>query len=243
MREDFKISYSRVNTYLFCPQKYKLVYLDNLKGAQTADMAFGLSIHKTLECFHSQGVGSFEALIDCYNANWVADGFQTPQDVYSYYERGKEMLKNYFSSFENSDSKVLFSEKKFDANIGKYRFIGIIDRVDIYPDKTKELIDYKTHATVWTQERLDSDMQLSFYAYACKNVLGFVPDKICAYFLSENKKVYTSRTQTQMEEAINEAIEVAELIATEDFSPDTTKCAMCDFKNKCKYSGSKEEEK
>lgn len=236
MREDFKISYSRVSTYIFCPQKYKLVYLDNLKGLQTADMAFGHSIHKTLECFHSGSDNSFAALMACYTDKWVAEGFSNAQDVYAYWQRGKKLLANYWESFENSKSKILFMEKQFDANVGKYRFIGIIDRIDENPDKTKELIEYKTHLKVWDKERLDNDMQLSFYVYACKNVLGFMPDKICVYFLSENKKVYTGRTAAQIDDAINKAIEVAQKIETDDFTPDTAKCAMCDFKNKCRYS-------
>ena len=50
MRDNsFKISYSRINTYLFCPQKYKMIYLENKYIPINPDIAFGNAIHKTLE--------------------------------------------------------------------------------------------------------------------------------------------------------------------------------------------------
>lgn len=241
-RDDFKISYSRVSTYLFCPQKYKLVYIDNLHIPINADISFGQSIHKTLEKFHGEKGKDFDALLESYDLSWKNEGFKTPQESYEYYERGKKILKNYFETFSKSNTKILYTEKSFDANIGKYRFIGIIDRIDELPDGRHEVMDYKTHAKVWEQERVDKDLQLSFYAYACKNVFGFNPDKISVYFLSENKKIYTKRSKEQINDSINLAIETAENISAENFDADTTKCLTCDFKLKCKYSTYKQEE-
>ncbi len=236
MREDFKISYSRINAYLFCPCKYKLIYVDNLHIPINADISFGQSIHKTLEKYHGEGGTDFEKLLEAYDDSWKNDGFTSPQQSFEYYERGKKMLENYFKSFSESKSKILYTEKSFDTNIGKYRFIGIIDRIDLLPDGRHEIMDYKTHVKMWEQERVDKDLQLSFYAYACRNVFGFNPDKISVYFLSDNKKVYTERTQVQIQDAVNLAVETAANITAENFDPDTSKCPNCDFKYKCKYS-------
>ncbi|MCA6069964.1 MAG: PD-(D/E)XK nuclease family protein [Endomicrobium sp.] len=236
MRQDFKISYSRVSTYLFCPYKYKLVYLDNMHIPVNADITFGHIIHKTLEQFHSETEQSYDNLFEYYDSSWKKDGFTDPQQIFEYYNRGKHMLENYYESFSESEAEVLYVEKAFDANIGKYRFIGIIDRIDKYSDGTYEVMDYKTHAKIWEQERIDKDLQLSFYAYACRNVFGFNPDKIAVYFLSYNKKIYTKRSQMEINGAVNGAIEVAEAIAGENFDPDTSKCQFCNFKLKCKYS-------
>ncbi|MDR3257019.1 MAG: PD-(D/E)XK nuclease family protein [Endomicrobium sp.] len=234
--KDFKISYSRINTYLFCPYKYKLIYLDNFHIPITADITFGHIVHKTLEQFHGGKEHSCDDLFECYDNSWKKDGFTDPQQTFEYYIRGKQMLENYYKSFSESKTRVLYVEKAFDANIGKYRFIGIIDRIDKHLDNTYEVIDYKTHLRIWEQEKVDKDLQLSFYAYACKNVFGLNPDKMSVYFLSENKKIYTKRSQTEISEAINVTIEIAENIAVENFEPNIPKCQMCDFKLKCKYS-------
>jgi len=239
--EDFKISYSRISTYLFCPYKYKLIYIDNQYIPVNADIIFGQIIHKTLEQYHSRNGKDLPELTECYDASWKNEGFESPQQSFEYYRRGMEMLENYFKSFSTSDVKILYTEKSFDANIGKYRFVGIIDRIDEHPDGKKEIMDYKTHAKVWTQERIDKDLQLTLYAYACKNVFGFNPDKISVYFLSNNTKMYTKRSAKEIEDSINLALNTAENIMSDNFDADTTKCGNCDFKLKCKFSSYKNE--
>ncbi|MDR2666182.1 MAG: PD-(D/E)XK nuclease family protein [Endomicrobium sp.] len=235
MRQDFKISYSRINLYLFCHYKYKLVYLDNIYVPISVDITFGRIIHKTLEQFHRFEKSNRDLLFECYNNSWRNDGFVNPQQIFEYYQRGKQMLENYYRSFKESDTEVLYVEKAFDTNIGKYKFIGIIDRVDRYPDGTYEIIDYKTHIKAWEPERVNEDLQLSFYAYACRSVFGFNPDKMSVYFLSENKKVYTIKSQIEISDVINVAINTAENIMAENFDPDVSKCQICDLKFKCKF--------
>jgi RecB family exonuclease len=201
-----------------------------------ADIAFGHSIHKTLEKFHSAQSGDLEELMLCYDDSWRNEGFKDAAQCFQYYLRGKKILENYFETFLQSKAKVLYTEKTFDANIGKYRFIGIIDRIDKYPDGSYEIIDYKTHVKIWTKEKVDSDLQLSFYAYACKNVLGLTPDKISVYFISSNQKIYTKRSAEQIRQAIDLALETAEKISAEDFTPLCAQCQFCDFKTLCRHS-------
>ncbi|MDR3048630.1 MAG: PD-(D/E)XK nuclease family protein [Elusimicrobiota bacterium] len=233
---EFKISYSRVNAYIFCPFRYKLIYIDNLHTPVNSDISFGHTIHKTLEQFHSQKGKTWNFLMECYDDSWKSGGFLTPISAFEYYLRGQKMLSNYFNSFKQSDAEILYTEKNFDANIGKYKFVGIIDRIDKYPDGTYEIMDYKTHSKVWNQEKVDKDLQLTFYAYACKTIFGFNPDRICIYFLSQNKKVYTARTQQDIENAINISMTAAEKIAEENWTPNRSHCQQCDFKYKCRNS-------
>ena len=234
-RHEFKISYSRLNSFLFCPYKYKLIYVDDMRAPINADISFGHSIHNALEKFHSQRSKDFRALHACYIDTWKNEGFDTPTQCYEYYLRGKKILENYFESFKSADVQILFNEKKFETNIAKYKFVGIIDRIDRHPNGDYEVMDYKTHAKVWEQERVDKDLQLSLYAYACKTVLGFNPNIISVYFLSQNKKIYTARPPEQIQECINLSVEIAQKIVAEDFEPNTQKCPVCDFKNRCKY--------
>ena len=82
-------------------------------------------------------------------------------------------------------------------------------------------------------------MQLSLYCYACKIALGFIPDRIAIYFLSHNKKIYTTRNEQQINDAIKLSVEVAEKINNNEFFPNKEKCSYCDFKLSCKYSSLK----
>jgi hypothetical protein len=216
--------------------------LDNFHISINSDITFGHTIHKTLERFHVVGDQSRDALFECYDNAWKNDGFRDPQQIFKYYCRGNQMLENYYTSFCEMKPEVLYVEKFFDTNIGKHKFVGIIDRIDKYPNGTYEVMDYKTHAKIWKQERVDKDLQLTFYAYACRNIFGFNPDKISIYFLSDNKKIYTKRTQDDINNAINMAIDIAEKIITENFDPDLSKCFVCDFRSKCKHSQYRQDE-
>lgn len=237
MRDNsFKISYSRINTYLFCPHKYKLIYLENKYIPLNGDISFGNSVHKTLDFFYKSGNYSYESLTDSLNTCWESSGYETNQQAYVSYLRAVDVLKNFWETYGKYPPKKISTEHNFKSEIGKYPFIGIIDRIDEYEDGTRELVDYKTHKIIWEQEKIDNDLQLSLYCYACKVALGFIPDRIAIYFLSHNKKIYTTRNEEQINNAIKLSVEVAEKINNNEFEPNKDKCAYCDFKSSCKYS-------
>ncbi len=237
MRDNsFKISYSRINTYLFCPHKYKLIYLENKYIPLNGDISFGNSVHKTLDSFYKSGNYSYESLMDSLNTCWESSGYETNQQAYVSYLRAVDVLKNFWETYGKYPPKKISTEHNFKSEIGKYPFIGIIDRIDEYEDGTRELVDYKTHKIIWEQEKIDNDLQLSLYCYACKVALGFIPDRIAIYFLSHNKKIYTTRNEEQINNAIKLSVEVAEKINNNEFEPNKDKCAYCDFKSSCKYS-------
>ncbi|MHB9156246.1 MAG: RecB family exonuclease, partial [Endomicrobiales bacterium] len=170
-----KVSYSRINAYQTCPLKYKLMYLDGLRVPPNPFISLGISIHRTLEDYHRKGGERLEDLFESFDSFWVNEGFQTPQQTHEFYEKGRRMLENYHKDSTHRASEILHLEKEFSCRLGKNRLHGIIDRVDRHPDGTFELIDYKTHAELWKQSRVDSDLQLTLYALACKKVLGFKP--------------------------------------------------------------------
>ena len=51
-----RLSYSSINTYETCPQKFKFQYEDRLPTSPSAALAFGDSLHQALHRFHSRPV-------------------------------------------------------------------------------------------------------------------------------------------------------------------------------------------
>ena len=92
---------------------------------------------------------------------------------------------------------------------------------------------------MWEQSRIDSDLQLTLYSLGCQNILNAEPAVLSYYFLAHNKVVTTARTQIQKDEALAEMEAVAQKIEKKDFTPDTSKCPRCDFKQSCRYSAAK----
>ena len=232
VKTGMEISYSRINAYQACPYKYKLIYIEGKKVPPNQFTSLGLSIHRALDDYHAKKAGSFEELIDSYNKSWKNEGFSSPQQAYEYFEKGRNILENYFRETLNCKTEIIYLEKDFIFPLGKNKVKGIIDRIDRHPDGTYEVIDYKTHKDMWKQEKADADLQMSLYALACEKVFGFKPDLLSFYFLAAGRKVNTTRTKEQINEAVNTAESVAGKIIQGVFTPDTKFCPKCDFKKR-----------
>lgn len=231
-----EMSYSRINTYKTCSWKYRLIYIEGRHLPPNPFISLGLSMHRALEDFHTRKAQSFDELLESYNASWVNEGFGTPQQVQDFFEKGQRMLENYWVSNRDDKNEILFLEKDFNFELGRNRLRGIIDRIDRRPDGTYEVIDYKTHAELWSSAKVDSDLQLSIYALACEKSLGFAPGALSYYFLAHNRKMSTVRTKEQIEQALVTVEETAEKIINKEFVPCMTHCPKCDFKHICPHS-------
>ncbi|MGA2090525.1 MAG: PD-(D/E)XK nuclease family protein [Endomicrobiales bacterium] len=229
------ISYSRINAYEFCPVKYRTIYCDKKYVPPTPAISLGQTIHKTLEQYCQKKGTTLEQLIEAYDLCWVNEGFSTPQQTLEFYEKGQHMLERYFETNHESPSEIVFLEKHFGFNLGRNKLMGIIDRVDKYPDGTYEVIDYKTHSELWDQSRVDADLQLSIYAMAFNELFGFMPHRLMYYFLAHDVKRFTTRTEQQIDAARTRVDTVARLIVHEDFTPKTENCYRCDFRKTCRY--------
>lgn len=234
-----EISYSRISAYQACPVKYRLIYEEGFRVPPNPFISLGISIHRTLEDFHRRRGGRIEELLESYDSSWKNEGFQSPQQAHDFYEKGRKMLARYFKESIVSKSEVQHVEKDFTFRLGRTCVHGIIDRIDRHPDGTREVIDYKTHAEIWKQDRVDSDLQLSMYALACERSLGFKPDVLSIYFLTHGVKIITTRGPAQLAAAMRTIEETARKIEKRAFTPNTSHCPRCDFRRTCRDSVAK----
>jgi RecB family exonuclease len=236
IRPPLEMSFSRISAYQFCPWKFKLVYRARMKAPPTPQISLRLTVHRALEEFHKGDGKTLDELLDVYDRVWVNEGFTDPQQTVHYYEKGEKMLNNYFDWFTLRKSQIVAVEEEFRFPVGRRILRGIIDRIDKLPDDTYEVIDYKTHAEMWKQDKIDSDLQITFYAMGCEQIVKAAPAALSYYFLAHNKVVTTTRSQHQIQEAILELEEVAGKIEKDDFTPNIQNCSRCDFKMTCKFS-------
>jgi RecB family exonuclease len=238
-RPGVEVSYSRINAYLTCPWKYRLMYREGKRIPPNPFISLGISVHRALEDFHRRKATSLEELMESYDRSWVNEGFASPQQTQEFYEKGQRMLEVYHRASTACTAEIQHLEKEFEIHIGRHRLKGIIDRIDRHPDGTYEIIDYKTHGEAWKQEKVDSDLQLSIYSLACSRALGIEPKLLSYYFLAHDRKMSTRRSAQQIAETIGLINKVAEKIGRDEFVPNKTHCPRCDFKKICPHSAAR----
>lgn len=246
-------SFSKIGSFEKCKLQYKYRYIDKLRlRVETIEAFMGIIVHEALKEFYdfvkNKIIKPKKWLLYKYDELWKKDyndSIKIMKKEFSaedYYEKGKKCLMDYYEEYKPFDqTKIVKTEEyvscKLKQDSQEYRFAGIIDRLD-WNDKEKifEIHDYKTSATLMTQEEADQDFQLSLYQLA---LLSRWPEaektKLIWHFLLFNKQIESSRTKEQLMEIQSLAVDKIKAIeACEEFPPHKSAlCDWCDFQQIC----------
>ena len=99
-----KFSFSKINTYKNCPQKYKINYIDKIrKNHESIEAFMGKRVHEVLEWFyyknkaHPSNFYPFDILLkkynDFWNSNWH-DNIYLAKQSYTIVKKANKNLKN-----------------------------------------------------------------------------------------------------------------------------------------------------
>lgn len=241
------LSYSQIETFRLCPLHYKLRYILNIPTPQSASLSFGTSIHNALHDFyeaHAKGEKvTNNMLLALLEARWQKAGYESKRYESEMKKRGEQYLTDYYNTQFNPKTVIAALEQPFIIPVehgGKtIKVGGKIDRVDILPDKTLEIIDYKT-GRMPSKREVDANLQLSMYALAASGIpaipFGKKPDEIILslYFFDTQTKISTTRTADQLERERATIISIAKQIEESDFHcSGNMLCADCEYKMFC----------
>lgn len=236
------LSYSQLNTYEFCPLKYKYQYVLKIPTTPHGSASFGSSVHNTLQKFYKlyaedQEIG-LPHLMNLLEASWIPIGYRSREEQKRQKEEARQMLENYFHSFHSQEIAVMDLEKMFKIKVGSDIFLtGKIDRVDEKGDGAIEIIDYKT-GRMPDDKKLKKDMQLAIYAMAASDY-GLYQKPIekinlSFYYLAHREKITLQRTEEDIHDVKMKVRDIAEKIRDGHFPPNTGKwCDSCDFRMIC----------
>jgi DNA helicase-2/ATP-dependent DNA helicase PcrA len=185
-------SYTQVSDFRRCPMSYKYRYLLKLPMPGNAYLSFGQTIHKTLEVFLKSYRSSLELnqldlfstakpagalptekeLLEIYERSWVDEWYADKKQKAEYRALGRKILKGYHARFVKEPSVPKYIEEKFTLQLGKYKFVGKIDRAELHGDGKLYIVDYKTGETVLKPEKKKDDRtQLLIYQMAAEQYL------------------------------------------------------------------------
>jgi len=233
--------------------QFKYKYIDKLTTEiETIEAFMGSRTHEVLKEFYdfikNKVIKPKEWVLSRYDDLWnknYKDLIKIVKEEFSaedYYEKGKKCLMDYYDEYKPfGQTKIVKTEEpirfyvKHDGT--EFPFFGILDRLD-WNDEEKifEIHDYKTSATLMTQENADEDYQLPLYQLA---IMSRWPEaekaRLIWHFLLFNKQIESSRTKQQLKELQKIVVsKIEEIEVCDEFPPcKSALCNWCDFQEIC----------
>jgi len=104
-----RTSYSALQTFQTCPQKYKFQVIDRIKVPKSKEAVFGTLIHKTLKFLHLPQLLSptLEDVLNFYNQNWNSEIFKSKDEEVAAMKEGIDILTRYYNNNDIRSANIV----------------------------------------------------------------------------------------------------------------------------------------
>lgn len=233
------LSFTQISLYQSCPLCYKLQYIDGLQPKDKWYFSFGTTMHLCAEYFFKVKVPpppSLDDLLQFYEQNWLAEGYESAEEEANYKAYGREILSKFWEIHHADFRMPLAVERMFYVDIEGVKLRGFIDRVDKLESGGLSIVDYKTNKELFTIDDLEKDLQLTLYQLAAEHLWQLPVERLTLYHLRSNTPCSCeARDETRLAQARKLVLEVAENIASQRFPAIESPNCPCDFPEYCPY--------
>lgn len=245
-------SHSRLSSFEDCPRKFKYRYVDAIKVDTEGVEAFmGKRVHEILERLyhHVARFGkppSLAQVLERFHKDWALAWHDKVTIVRAenapefYQDRGARCLENFYRAhYPFSDGETLGLEQRLQLQLdgdGRYRAVGVVDRIARRSDGTFEIHDYKTSGYLPQQRRLDEDRQLALYQIGLEQTYSDAREvELVWHYLVFNKTLRSRRTRESLDKLRDETMRLIDSIESEtEFRPRPGPlCRWCDYAELC----------
>jgi putative RecB family exonuclease len=248
---------TRLNTWLACPRKYRMSYLDRPgppKGAPWAHNSLGASVHNALAAWWRQPLArrTVEAAGSLLERGWIAEGFAGDAQSAQYRAWARGLVESYVAGLDPSDEPIGV-ERTVATRTDTIAVSGRIDRLDsrVSAAGAPELVvvDYKTGRHVLTVDDARSSLALALYALAAARALRRDCTRVELHHLPSGQVLAWEHTAESLSRHLRRAEEVAAECADADermraaLPPDeydevfppmpSPACGWCDYLRHC----------
>lgn len=240
------LSPTRVSTYLACPVKYRWTFVDprgHWYVRAKPYFSFGLTLHRVLERFHDsgdQGVETVGQALLAYEENWIEAGYESPEAMAEALGEGKEIIERHVEREQEAPrtGRTLFVEKLLKKDLGRFRFIGRLDRIDEREDGTLEIVDYKSGRETVSEAEVASDLAMSAYQMLVRHAYPGRAVVATVHALRTGATASVSLSDDALFEFEQDLVYVGEEIVGREFEevvPVRKRlCDGCDFRPLCR---------
>lgn len=249
-------SFSQINTYVLCPERYKFSYIEKIYQKDESIEAFmGNRIHEVLDWVFTERKNkftTFDKLAEKFDELWLNSWHEKifiadPRiNANHFYTIGLRCLGNFCNMYGPMfTNPTVGTEIKLNFEIENYKFRGVIDRLDKTEDNTLIVTDYKTSKKAKGSIAAKSDLQLGLYHLAIQQNFSIKNKVLIGWnFLRQNKKVYHEHNEKSLKKIKTKVVRTVEeiedtLIGKQIFLPkESILCHWCYFWDKCSVKDS-----
>jgi RecB family exonuclease len=248
-RRLIKVTPSRLSTWVDCPRRFRMAYLDRPtppRGGAWAHSTLGAVVHNALRAFFDLPVAKRtpEAAVALVGQHWSDEGFAGPTQAAEYRTRAAGWVADYVAENDVSMDPVGL-ERWVSAPVGTIVAEGRVDRID-ERDGEVVIIDYKTGRSALTTDDARSSQALALYVLAARRTLRRPCTRVELHHLPtgtvaawEHTEESLTRHRTRAEEAAEE-FHLATDTLNAGGDPDVLfpaqvgrQCSWCDFRRSC----------
>ncbi|MGP4023967.1 RecB family exonuclease [Actinomadura sp. 3N407] len=210
---------SRLNTWLDCPRRYRMTYLDRPmppKGPPWAHNSVGASVHNALAGWWRLPVRERtpEAAGTLLTRGWLTDGFRDEAQSAEWRGRAREMTERYAAGLDPSDEPVGV-ERTVATRTDRIAVSGRIDRLDARGPELV-VVDYKTGRRPLTSDDARGSLALAIYAVAASRVLRRPCRRVELHHLPSGEVASWEHTDESLARHIRRAEQIAAEAAAAD---------------------------
>lgn len=232
------LSASRIETYLQCPRKYYYVYECGY-DTSSDNTRFGTLVHTVLEDVLTvipSPTDPLEYSKNKFKELWPQSGILSSD----YFTTGYSLLEKFFStSYYNlwRDKIIDTPEKKFRINLtDEVKVVGFIDLLVQKDEKTLNVIDFKTSVVPKSAKEAETDLQMSIYYLAVKELYPEYENIDLTLFYLRHQPVTTTRSPDFVKAFKDYLIAIYYQIkddSTMKTVPSPFNCSFCPGKHDC----------
>jgi RecB family exonuclease len=249
---------TRLATWLDCPRRYRMTYLDRPtppKGPPWAHNSVGASVHNALAGWWRLPLArrTVQAAGGLVTTGWIAEGFTSDAQSAHYRDWARSLVESYVEGLDPADEPVGV-ERTVATKTEVIAVSGRIDRLDARPAADGEstelvVVDYKTGRHVLSVDDARGSLALALYALAASRVLRRDCRRVELHHLPSGRVLAWEHTAESLQRHLRRAEDVAIECADADermrsplppqqydevFPPSPSAgCAWCDYVRSC----------
>jgi putative RecB family exonuclease len=232
-------SASRVAAYQRCPRRYYWRYVVKVPRRRTAAQALGINVHAALEAFERAGgvrLGGESAVREALAATWNSEGFASGEDEARARQEAELCLVRHLEVRQERPDmgEPVMLEQRLEGSLGRFRVVGVVDRLDRLPDGSLRLIDYKTGREDADAVSAPTVQQLAIYRSLVAQATSQAPAEVVVVRPGHSDvPVLLSDLEWDSTLALAQAT-MAALEADQDYDARVEpSCRRCEFAGRC----------